>query len=542
MADSPIIGIVKIIICAYLVIFLFYRLLKEKQGAQSGVQRVSYRKSRLRVLIVFAIFSVGSYYNFGAFHGKTIDKGRYIHYPEFFIHYMGSKYFKELGYFDTYNAMVVADAQGGNILGDNPRIMNLKTYHYISKKEVLGKAQYYKSLFSPSRWQEFKSDIASLNRTCSSPWSFELAIADHGYHASPVWNAIAGILSNNVSVGKIIYLALLDVCLLILMFVILWYSFGLEIMLIALIFFSINFISSFYWIGGAFLRYDWLVASVCAFSMINKNKYIPAGIFLSYAAMVRIFPVLFLAGPAVKAVWGIIRKKGLPKKYIQLFVSFIVTSAILFAYGCTQGKGIENWKNFAEKITFHNQTLLTNNVGFKVIFLHDPSWSDFDKFKKVYGRTKENLFLVLTEVKRAESKSRNKEFILFSLLFLFLFFIFAKNKDDIEAFAWGVFLIFMLLMPCNYYYSFLLMLAVILYRRRIDFTNTLFLSSLFAIQICGHIMYLKNRFFLNIFFGVSFLLFTYFLYCVTFELYREFLLWRRSKIRRLSGEFTGLIN
>jgi len=527
MTDSPIVGIVKIIICAYLVVFLFYRLLKEKQGVQSGVQCVSYRKSRLRFLIVFAIFSVGSYYNFGAFHGKTIDKGRYIHYPEFFIHYMGSKYFKELGYFDTYNAMVVADAQEGNILGDNPRIMNLKTYHYISKEEVLGKAQYYRSLFSSSRWQEFKSDIASLNRQCSSPWSFELAVADHGYHTSPVWNATAGILSNNISFGKIIYLALLDTCLLILMFVILGYSFGLEIMLIALIFFSVNFISSFYWIGGAFLRYDWLVASVCAFSMINKNKYIPAGIFLSYAAMVRIFPVLFLAGPAVKAAWGIIRKKGLPKKYIQLFISFIVTSAILFAYGCTQGKGIKNWKNFAEKITFHNQTLLTNNVGFKVIFLHDPSWSDFNKFKKVYGRTKENLFLVLTEVKRAESKSRNKEFILFSLLFLFLFFIFAKNKDDIEAFAWGVFLIFMLLMPCNYYYSFLLMLAVILYRRRIDLTNTLFLSLLFAIQIFGHIIYLKNRFFLNIFFGVSCLLFAYFLYCVMFELYREFLLWRR---------------
>ncbi|MDD5005294.1 MAG: hypothetical protein PHS93_02170 [Candidatus Omnitrophica bacterium] len=523
-----IVCIVKIIICECLVMFILYRFINEKETAQSDVRYVKYRKSKLVYLIVFAIISVCSYYNFGIFHGNQTNKSRYIHYPEFFVHYIGPKYFKELGYFNTYNAMAVADAQGENILSDNPSIMNLRNYHYISKKEILENAGYYKSLFSPLRWQEFKSDIASLNRQCS-PWQFKNAVVDHGYNASPVWNATASILTNIVGADKIIYLALLDIFLLILMFVVLGYSFGLEIMLVALIFFSVNFISSFYWIGGAFLRYDWLVALVCALSMVHKNKYTLAGIFLSYAAMVKIFPVLFLAGLIVKAAWNIIEKRKLPKKYIKLFVSFALTSVILFAYGSIHGKGIANWKDFTQKIVFHNQTLLANNVGFKMVALYDPSWSDYNKFEKAYGSTKENPFIMLTDVKRAELKQKSKEFVLFSMFFLFLFFLLVKNKDDIEAFVWGIFLIFMLLMPCNYYYSFLFMLAVILYRRKADFANTLFLAVLFLIQIVGYVILLENSFLLNVFYQVSFLLLVYFVGLVAFELYREFHLGRRVK-------------
>jgi len=523
MSQFVIIAGLKIVVLILSALFLFYRLARERDKSvslQDSGNVLQYFRSKRALLILLAFISVVCFFNMGTFHGVILNRPRYVHYWEMFHYYVGSKYFKELGYFDLYNATVVADAEDEGFLEDRHEIMDLRNYHLISRGRVLEKADYYKSLFSPRRWQEFKSDVRFF-RQASDQERFARMVRDHGYNPSPLWNTTGSILSNLISVKYSLFLTLLDIFILVIMFAIVGYSFGIETMLMTLIFFSTNFISSFYWIGGSFLRYDWLVASVVALCMIRKNRYATAGALLSYAAMVRIFPVFFLFGIAIKAAVSLVRRRVIPRKYLNLFISFILATVVLFAYSCSLGKGVESWRIFADNIKYHSQTLLTNNVGYKTVFLYDEAWLNFDTFVDVYGKTGENPYIVLTDVKRTEFDDRKVEFLLASIMSLFLFFFIVGNKDDTEAFAWGIFLIFMLLAPTCYYYSFLMMLMIVFYKRRINLINTLYLVLLLVVQIIGYVIDFYEDFLLHIYYELSFVMFNYFLFLAISELYRK---------------------
>ena len=517
------IAILKVIVLILLVVFLFYRLNREKENARepkNSSTPLAYLSSKRALLITLSFISVACFLNLGTFHGVDSHKPAFLHYWEMFHYYMGSKYFKELGYSELYNATVVVDAEDNSYLTDKDWIMDLRTYHLIPRVKVLEKAGYYKALFTSGRWKEFQYDVNFFKKTCFRD-RFAAMLRDHGYNPSPLWNANGYILSNAVSVDKILFLGLLDTFLLIIMFSVIGFIFGLEIMLIALIFFSTDFISSFYWIGGSFLRYDWLVSLVMGLCMINKKRYKTAGVLLSYATMVRIFPILFMIGIGIKAISNFIATKKIPRKYINLFLAFILATVIFFAYSCLLGKGIESWKTFIHRIKVHNQTLLTNNVGYKMVFLYDPTWLNFKTFVSVYEKRGENPYILLSDVKRVEFDKRKPEFLLLAAMSLFLFFLLVKNKDDTEVFAWSGFLIFMALAPTCYYYSFMMMFPIILYKRKVTLGNTIFLALLFIVQIASFAIDFYEDFFLHIYYEVSFMLFTYFLLLVIYELYKN---------------------
>ncbi|MDD4981109.1 MAG: glycosyltransferase 87 family protein [Candidatus Omnitrophica bacterium] len=528
MTRFPFVAIIKIIVCIIVIVFFFLRLYKEKKIKRDSRTAKSH-PAKLAFLILVAILSVGSYFNFFQFHLNRANRSHFINYNEFIIHYLGSKYFDELGYFNLYNAIVVADAETSNVLADDQKVRDLKSYRYISKKDILSNSAYYKSLFSSSRWHQFTSDITALVRQCGSGLILEMVLVDHGYHTTPVWNTTASILSNYIPVDRIIFLALLDVFLLVLMFYAVSVSFGIEVMLIGLIYFSVNYISSFSWIGGAFLRYDWFVALVLALCMINSKRYAWAGVCISYAAMVRIFPVLFLAGPLVKGIDKICRKKKFPDEYKRFFAAFVITSLILFGYSCIHAKCPQRWLDFKEKITFQNETLLANNVGFKVILLSDRTWSDIDSFMGKYGKPGEDAFNSMNDVKREEIHARSREFMLYAICFLVLFFLLVRTKDDTESLAWGIFLMFTLLMPLSYYYIVLMMLVLIFYKRPITPGNTSYLTIIFLIQIISFLLSSKLTFLMP-FFIVSFMLFGYLLYLAIVEIYKDSRLENSAKI------------
>ena len=60
-------------------------------------------------LALTAIVSAAGWWNFGAFHFG----GGFLHYHEFFHYYLGSKYFRELGYTGLYDCVALAEARSG---------------------------------------------------------------------------------------------------------------------------------------------------------------------------------------------------------------------------------------------------------------------------------------------------------------------------------------------------------------------------------------------------------------------------------------------
>lgn len=164
------VAIIKIIICSALIIFFFYRFYKEKK-AQRLPQTAKSHSIKLAFLILVATVSVASYFNFFQFHLGHKKERQFVYHTEFIIHYLGSKYFDELGYFNLYNALVVADADTINVLPDYQKVRDLKSYHYISKKEIMDNSAYYKALFSPSRWRQFTSDLVLLVQQSGSSFA-----------------------------------------------------------------------------------------------------------------------------------------------------------------------------------------------------------------------------------------------------------------------------------------------------------------------------------------------------------------------------------
>ncbi len=517
---------IKVVICIVAIIFLFYRLYKERYpGTLVAVHRTP--KPQLTFLIIVAVISVSAYFNCFQFRIGPDGKRHFVNYFEFIIHYLGSKYSPELGYFNIYNAMVVADAETTHYLSDDQQIRDLKSYQYISRKEILKHRKYYKSLFSATRWRKFNYDMKSLLDQGGGGALLGRVLIDHGYHVSPVWNASARILASAIPPDKVMFLALLDVLLLGLMFYVLFTCFGWGSMLVAVIFFSVNFISSFSWIGGAFLRYDWLVALILALCFIQRKRYVWAGVGVAYASMIRIFPLMFLAGIIAKGTDKLYRNKKLPTEYSCFFAAFVVTCLLLFGYSCINSKAFLNWGEFAKKIVFHSETLMANNVGFKVVLLTDRSMADLDSLFERYGQPREDVYSSLTDAKRLEARRRFWELTLYAICLMAIFFLLVRVKDDTEAMAWGVFPMFILLTPTNYYFVILMAFIVIFYKRPVNLRNTFFLALLFLIQIISFLRPVNETLLQMTFFHSSWLLLEYLLFVIMVEMYASY---RQKKI------------
>ena len=79
-------------------------------------------------------------------------------------------------------------------------------------------------------------------------------------------------------------------------------TFGNRIGCLAVIIFGLGYPWRFDWVGGAFLRQDWLAAVGVAVCLLKRKRFGLAGGLIAYATMVRVFPGGFLVGPAVVCV------------------------------------------------------------------------------------------------------------------------------------------------------------------------------------------------------------------------------------------------
>jgi hypothetical protein len=252
-----------------------------------------------RILAGLATASVVIYFNFFSFHGEHT----FIHYHDVAHYYLGSKYFKELGYANLYNAMLRAEAEVYDNHFKAIEARDLRTYELVHIRDLLIKSDPVKEAFTPERWEAFKKDVSFFREKLGAQYG--PILKDHGFNPSPFWVVLGGPLANLVPPGShvgILILTLLDPLLLAASFFALGWVFGAEVVLLCIIHFCVIYGATFGWTGGAFLRYMWffgLVTSICA---LERKKYVLAGSLLAGASFLRIFPAAFLAGIAFKGL------------------------------------------------------------------------------------------------------------------------------------------------------------------------------------------------------------------------------------------------
>jgi hypothetical protein len=260
---------------------------------------------RDRLLVAIGLSAGLGYANFGHLHFDN-----FIHTWDTYHYYIGAKYFPEVSYDRMYECAIIADSEDFPPdklakMREQRIVTNLRT-NIMEKvgETVLLRPQECKSHFTPERWLEFKKDIAFFRaRVNDKRW--EEIHHDHGYNASPVWTLLGHVITNTgtATLDQVTFVDLFDPLYLALMAAMLWWAFGPRVFAVAMLMLGCNWASRFfYWTGGALLRHDWLFYTVAVVCLLRKGKPFMAGVALSYAALLRLFPGLLVIGPVLAAI------------------------------------------------------------------------------------------------------------------------------------------------------------------------------------------------------------------------------------------------
>ena len=390
----------------------------------------------------------------------------YFHFPNFihgwdtFHYYIGSKYFKEISYERLYECVAIADSEEPNLRRrvELRKMTNLRTNQVETSADILAHPERCKSHFTPARWESLKHDLRYF-RTLENPRRWDDAQTDHGYNGTPVWNIMGTILTNlgPASRAQVMALDSIDCILVVLLSLMIWWAFGWRTLTVALIAFSTNFPSRWYWTGGSLLRWDWLfwmVASVC---LLKKERFFYAGMCLSYSTLLRIFPGFMFVAPLIAAVYHYVKHRELEKRFLRFFMGAAVAVAILVPVSVVTAGGPQAYPAFVRNTIKHSETPLTNYMGLRTVVNYRPS---------EVGRLMRNDQLVdpWSRWKDARLKSFREArplYIGIILCYLVLIGLAVRGVDPWVATALSATLIaFGVELTC-YYYAFIIVVALL---------------------------------------------------------------------------------
>ena len=404
-----------------------------------------------QLLWLVAIVAALAYTNFGQFHGRSG-----IHHWEQFHYFLGSKYFPEVRYDGLYVGSLAAEREIE--LGHPPQsyMRDLRTNEVVRSSTLADQEREIRERFTDDRWRSFVADVRYFLR--SNNYSYITRIRhDHGYNPTPTWTFAARLFSRwpAASDGSLTSLAWLDPLLLIGLFVMVFRTYGARVGCLVLIVFGLGYPWRFYWVGGAFLRQDWLVAVGIAICLFHRKRYALGGGLIAYAAMVRVFPGAFLVGVAVLGVHALVRRQPVAH-FGRVAAGFAAGLAISLAAGCLSGVGPSAWPQFQANLEKHHGTWLTNNVGLRNTILYDGATM---RREDVDFRLPEPWIHWQEKMNRLE-RQRRPAIYLVSGLFLAAVFLAGRRQDLDQASVLGVAVIFAVVVLTCYYWVMLLLIPL----------------------------------------------------------------------------------
>lgn len=334
-------------------------------------------------LALAVVFVHGGQRLYGSLSGDYLRTWNVYHY------YVGSKYFRELGYRDLYAATLAADDEWLENGGDPAqgfahveRTRDMASYEVIDRERAT--AAYDRSAFGDERWEQLGRDTRALRpRLEDRLW--RKVLRDWGYNPPPSWTIVGTPLSSLVPADSsaMRLLANLDLPLFAAMFGFLWWAFGLRAALISTLWANLIHFDRGRFFGG-FLQYDWLASSVISICLYHRGRGAAAGAVLSWGAMTRFFPGLIAlpiaAGALVEAVRGegpLWRRPG--RRRLRFLAGLAIACVVLFGASTLTGRGARAWCEWLDNIARHSEVLQLDpmHLGAGRLAQHDPAEDDF---------------------------------------------------------------------------------------------------------------------------------------------------------------------
>gem|GEM_PF-3650127 len=447
----------KFLLTAVTLVLLFLRYRAGKTGAYS-------LRTKVAVGLVVA-FSFCVFHNLGTFRG-----GSFVHYGEMFHYYVGPKYFKELGHYELYNAVIVADTEQGNEFAALPFYTDLRTYQNLKRHVAVRDALRIKGLFSEQRWDAFKADVAYFKSKLNKPKSPDMIflLMDHGYNGSPVSTFLLGTIANLVPVTQVLWLALIDVGLVLLMIAVVFRTFGFELGALFAIYFFTSILSGQEFLSGSLLRYDWLLYIVVAVCLLDRGRYAWAAFFLTLSAMLRVFPALLFFGIAVTMFQKLRATRKIDRQSARFTAVAGATALLLFVLpSVSLGSVTQPWKDFYGKIRLHESGVYVNHLGFAGVALFEPSQLSLESFATAFKTRSPDIVRHWQDVKEHELRNKKPLMIFAGLVVLACItaVIWRRQEHESHSVLWPLFLVYATGYVSGYYYTFLCLFILLFFRR-----------------------------------------------------------------------------
>lgn len=366
---------------------------------------------------------------------EKVDTYDLLHY------YLNAKYFDELGYYDLYPALILADHQangpyydeGNKYLAQDERGHAVRSIdHAISRGEVVRAEK-----FTDESWAAFKHDATYLQRSIKglNDELWRQLIQDHGFNGTTVWTLVARPFALLVPVEQVKWLCHIDVLLLAGGLGMVAWAYGGATALWGALFLFLSYSGRWPTYSWAFLRYDWLAGLLAGMALLKKGRPFLAGVVTAYAATLRLFPAMWMYGPGAKGLFGLLEKK-VHKPLLVLLGGFLVGAAVLQGAAIV-AFGVEPAKVHLENMTDHNsaEQLSSRRIGLALALPYKG-----DLLPKNISK----------EIKRTVDEQKPLRFAIAGVVMLVLGFGLRRARDD-ESFAFG-FLPFFLLTTASYYY------------------------------------------------------------------------------------------
>ncbi len=292
---------------------------------------------------------------------------------DFYHYYVGPKYFAELGHTDLYRAQTVADYEDDRE-SYHPKvwIRVLDDYSLTVKAIIVARREEVVALFSPERWQEFKSDVAAFRHPDFDYRQVPRWSQDHGYNGSPLTTVInrwlIGVLPFSVP-EFVRIVSWFDLILVGAAALITGLALGARFGLFSIILFSLNPLNSYVTLGASYLRYVYYVALVLGIVALLRNRNVESGVLFAISTHLRLFPVLLplalFAGHMLSPDrWSLLRARQ------GFYISFAATGALLLGstafVGTPDGEPV--WKAFYENSRLHSGVISVNQVTLRYPF------------------------------------------------------------------------------------------------------------------------------------------------------------------------------
>ncbi|NIA12592.1 MAG: hypothetical protein GWP08_00835 [Nitrospiraceae bacterium] len=333
------------------------------------------------VLICTSIFGVFNYYKFDK---KVLTTVR--DYMDVIYYYTNSKYFDELGHFDLYPAILLADQEGPNRLKRIRSFRDLRTYKHVRRTSGLTpkRIKEIKDNFSPEQWQAFQHDVNFLTQHYRN-WKY--VMADRGYNPPATWTVVGGTLSSATPIEKMKYITMVDFVLMAIMFVVIARAYGMSVMLFALLWYSLTFSGRWPILGEALLRFDWVATSIMGICMLKMKRHAMAGGLMTYAALSRVFPAIFVFPYFVLMARDWIRDRKLATEHIRFLVGCTVVFTVLC--GATYVRlGPKAFVETVENLSVHAKSYSSHRVGLgdALVYRGEQDKADLAKSGGIAGK------------------------------------------------------------------------------------------------------------------------------------------------------------